>query len=424
MLTKETYLEYINILEDELVPAMGCTEPIALAYGAAKCREVLGAVPERIEAHCSGNIIKNVRCVTIPHSHGLCGIEAAVILGAVGGDCSRSLEVLTSIKEDDVILTQKLLNEGACKVSLLDSHHALHFVLKFFKEDDWAEVEIKSSHTNITKIIKNGEVLWDINITSDKKNLDYLKLNLDDIFEFANTFEINDLKGLLDTQIKCNMAIAEEGLMGGYGVGIGKMIRLAYSKGVLTEMKAYAASASEARMGGCELPVVVNSGSGNQGIAASVPVIVYVRYLGLSEEKLYRGLAFSNLLTAFQKMYIGKLSAFCGAVSAACAAGTALTYLDGGNMTQIQNTIENTLANIPGIICDGAKVSCAAKISSALDAAYLAHRMAMQNQAYKAFTGILQESADETISCVGSIGKDGMKETDKEILRIMLGGKS
>lgn len=420
MLTKDTYLEYIRILEDELVPAMGCTEPIALAFGAAKCRSVLGCVPDRIEALCSGNIIKNVRCVTIPHSHGLCGIEAAVILGAVGGDCERNLEVLTSVKEDDIVLTEKLLESGICKVSLLESNHALHFVLRFYKGDESAEVEIKSSHTNITKIIKNGEVLWDIKVTPTKKNLDYSKLNLDDITEFANTFEISDLKDLLDTQISCNMAIAEEGLKGGYGIGIGQMIKLAYSPGVLTEMKAYAASASEARMGGCELPVVVNSGSGNQGIATSVPVIVYARYLNLSDEKLYRGLAFSNLLTAFQKMYIGKLSAFCGAVSASCAAGTALTYLDGGNMTQIQNTIENTLANIPGIICDGAKVSCAAKISSALDAAYLAHRMAMQDHAYAANTGILQKSANDTISCVGAIGKDGMKETDKEILRIML----
>lgn len=420
MLTKDTYLEYIRILEDELVPAMGCTEPIALAFGAAKCRSVLGCVPDRIEALCSGNIIKNVRCVTIPHSHGLCGIEAAVILGAVGGDCERNLEVLTSVKEQDIALTEKLLESGICKVSLLESDNALHFVLRFYKGDESAEVEIKSSHTNITKIIKNGEVLWDIEITPTSKNLDYSKLNLDDITEFANTFEISDLKDILDTQISCNMAIAEEGLKGGYGVKIGQMIKLAYSPGVLTEMKAYAASASEARMGGCELPVVVNSGSGNQGIATSVPVIVYVRALNLSDEKLYRGLAFSNLLTALQKMYIGKLSAFCGAVSASCAAGAALTYLDGGDMTKIQKTIDNTLANIPGIICDGAKVSCAAKISSALDAAYLAHRMAMQDHAYAANTGILQKSANETISCVGAIGKDGMKETDKEILRIML----
>ncbi len=423
MLDRATYLEYINILQDELVPAMGCTEPIALSFGAAKCREVLGVCPERIEAHCSGNIIKNVRCVTIPHSDGLCGIEAAVILGAVGGDCNKNLEVLTSVTPNDIAITKKLLEDGVCEVSLLESHHALHFVLKFFSGNDSAEVEIKSSHTNITKIVKNGEVLWDINVTPDKKQLDYSKLNLDDIFEFANTFELDDLKPLLDTQTKCNMAIAEEGLKGNYGVGIGQIIRLAYAKSVLTEMKAYASSASEARMGGCELPVVVNSGSGNQGIATSVPVIVYARYLNLSQEQLYRGLAFSNLLTAFQKMYIGKLSAFCGAVSASCASGAALTYLDGGDITQIHNTIENTLANIPGIICDGAKVSCAAKISSALDAAYLAHRMAMQNRAYSAFTGILQESANETISCVGAIGKDGMKETDKEILRIMLGNK-
>ncbi len=421
MLTTEKYNEYIAILENELVPAMGCTEPIALAYGAAKCREVLGALPDRIEALCSGNIIKNVKCVTIPHSNGLCGIEAAVILGAVGGDSDRQLEVLTAVKTEDIALTNDLLREKACKVSLLESKHALHFVLKMYSGDNSALVEIKSAHTNITKIIKNDDVLWDINVVPEKKFINYSLLNLEDIEEFANTFDLNDLKELLDTQIKCNMAIAEVGLKGDYGIGIGSMIRLAYAPSVLTEMKAYASSASEARMGGCELPVVVNSGSGNQGIATSVPVIVYARYLGLSDEQLYRGLAFSNLLTAFQKMYIGKLSAFCGAVSASCAAGAALTYLDGGTSTQIQDTIDNTLANIPGIICDGAKVSCAAKISSALDAAYLAHRMAMQGHAYSAHMGILQESTDDTISCVGTIGKEGMKETDKEILKIMLG---
>lgn len=421
MLTAEKYNEYIAILENELVPAMGCTEPIALAYGAAKCREVLGAIPEKIEALCSGNIIKNVKCVTIPHSNGLCGIEAAVVLGAVGGESERQLEVLTSVESEHVALTNKLLRDGICKVSLLDSSHALHFVLKMYSGKDSALVEIKSAHTNITKIIKNDEVLWDIDTVPEKKYINYSLLNLDDIEEFANTFKLEDLKELLDTQIKCNMAIAEVGLKGEYGIGIGKMIRLAYAPSVLTEMKAHACSASEARMGGCELPVVVNSGSGNQGIATSVPVIVYSRYLGLSEEQLYRGLAFSNLLTAFQKMYIGKLSAFCGAVSASCAAGAALTYLDGGTSAQIQDTIDNTLANIPGIICDGAKVSCAAKISSALDAAYLAHRMAMQGQAYSAHMGILQESTDDTISCVGTIGKEGMKETDKEILKIMLG---
>ncbi len=420
MLTTEKYNEYIAILENELVPAMGCTEPIALAYGAAKCREVLGALPDRIEALCSGNIIKNVKCVTIPHSNGLCGIEAAVILGAVGGDSERQLEVLTAVKDEDVELTNCLLRQKLCRVSLLESEHALHFVLKMYSGSDSALVEIKSAHTNVTKIVKNGEVLWDINTVPEQKFINYSLLNLDDIEEFANTFKLDDLKDLLDTQIKYNMAIAEVGLNGGYGIEIGNMIRLAYAPSVLTEMKAYASSASEARMGGCELPVVVNSGSGNQGIATSVPVIVYARYLGLSDEQLYRGLAFSNLLTAFQKMFIGKLSAFCGAVSASCAAGAALTYLDGGTSTQIQDTIDNTLANIPGIICDGAKVSCAAKISSALDAAYLAHRMAMQGHAYSARMGILQESTDDTISCVGTIGKDGMKETDKEILKIML----
>ena len=254
----------------------------------------------------------------------------------------------------------------------------------------------------------------------EKEETDRGLLNLEDIREFADTVELSDVKELLDAQIRSNMAIAHEGMTGKYGLGIGRVIRENYSHDMLTRMRSLTAAASEARMGGCDMPVVINSGSGNQGIACSVPLIVYAREMELPDYSLYRALVFSNLLTVYQKQYIGKLSAFCGAVSASCAAGAAITYMVGGDISLIKKTIENTLANIPGIICDGAKISCAAKIAACLDAAFLAHHLAMNGQSYAPYTGILQEETAETISCVGQIGKDGMKETDREILKIML----
>lgn len=283
-------------------------------------------------------------------------------------------------------------------------------------------LEIKYDHINVTKIVKNQEVLLD----SDHKSgetpaaADRTLLNLEDIKTFADTVEIDDVKEIIENQIRSNMAIAHEGMTGKYGLGIGRIIRETYSNDMLTKMRSLTAAASEARMGGCDMPVVINSGSGNQGIACSVPLIVYAREMELPDYVLYRALVFSNLLTVYQKQYIGKLSAFCGAVSASCAAGAGITYMGGGELSVIKKTIENTLANIPGIICDGAKISCAAKIAASLDAAFLAHHLAMNGQSYAPYTGILKEEAGETISCVGQIGKEGMKETDKEILRIML----
>jgi L-cysteine desulfidase len=243
---------------------------------------------------------------------------------------------------------------------------------------------------------------------------------MENIKEFADTVELSKVQHLIERQITCNMAIANEGMKGGYGLGLGKLLVESYPDTTLNQMKAYAAAGSEARMGGCDLPVIINSGSGNQGIASSVPVVVYARIKQVDQETLYRSLVFSNLLTIYQKTYIGKLSAFCGAVSASCASGAALTYMVGGTLDQIKMTVENTLANIPGIICDGAKISCAAKIATSLDAAIMAHNLAMKNKVYAPYTGILQEDTPETISCVGYIGKEGMKQTDKEILKIMI----
>lgn len=420
MKTKPFYRDYIDILENELVPAMGCTEPIALAYGAAYCRSVLGEEPKQILAECSGNIVKNVRCVIIPHSNGMAGIETAVVLGALGGDHKKELEVLTTVKQHHIDEAKAFIESRRCFVKLLDSATPLHFIITMEGERNSALVEIGESHTNVVRVEKNGEVLLKKDFKGYEESINYGALNLDDIKAFADGVDLDDVRELLDRQIECNMAICREGMKGGYGVGIGKIIKSSYPDEVITRMKSMASSGSEARMGGCEYPVIVNSGSGNQGITASVPVIVYAESMGLSMETLYRGLVFSNLLTVYQKMYIGKLSAFCGVVSAGCAAGAAITYMLDGSVERIQKTIENTLANIPGIICDGAKVSCAAKIATSIDAAYLAHRMAMNDAVYIANTGILQKTTSKTISCVGTIGKDGMRETDREILKIIL----
>ncbi len=422
MMTNEMIEDYIKILESELVPAMGCTEPIALAYGGARARGILGGMPEKVIAKCSGNIIKNVRCVTIPNSKGLVGIEAGVLLGIAGGNAGKQMEVLEDVSDADIEKAKEMLKKGVCKVEFLDSPSVLHIILELYTEEHSAVVEIRDGHTNITSIRKDGKELLEGAAKFEHDDTDERKviLNMENIKEFADTVELSKVQHLIERQITCNMAIANEGMKGGYGLGLGKLLVESYPDTTLNQMKAYAAAGSEARMGGCDLPVIINSGSGNQGIASSVPVVVYARIKQVDQETLYRSLVFSNLLTIYQKTYIGKLSAFCGAVSASCASGAALTYMVGGTLDQIKMTVENTLANIPGIICDGAKISCAAKIATSLDAAIMAHNLAMKNKVYAPYTGILQEDTPETISCVGYIGKEGMKQTDKEILKIMI----
>lgn len=414
---------YLSIMKEELIPAMGCTEPIALAYAAAKARKLMGCDPERLAARCSGNMVKNVRCVQIPNSGGLVGIEAAVALGALGGDSENGMEVLACVDEEARARVRGFLKDEKCKVLFLDSDIPLHFIVEAWAGEESVSVEVRYAHTNLYEVKKNGAVIQcaDEHGNDAKKRADRSLLNIDQIRQFADEVPLSSIRPMLDRQIRCNMDIAYEGMAGDYGLGIGRVIRACYAESPLTRMKAYAAAASEARMEGCDMPVVINSGSGNQGIASSVPVIVYAREYSIPQEKLYRALAFSSLLTIHQKEFIGKLSAFCGAVSASCASGAAITYLSGGSIEQIKYTIGNTLANIPGIICDGAKASCAAKIATSLDAAMMAHFLAMQNKSYSAFTGILKEEAEETISCVGYIGKVGMRQTDKEIIQMMLG---
>lgn len=422
MLDEKLQEEFINIIKEELVPAMGCTEPIALAYAAAKGREVLECEPERITARCSGNMIKNVRCVTIPNSGGLTGIEAACLLGAVAGDASAGMEVLEKVRDADRTRAGEMTNGGCCKVEFLDSEIPLHFIIELTASGHTVAVEVRHTHTNIVSITKDGGVVFGKGKEAADKgySTDRSRLSLETIKAFADEVELKRIRDIYERQIRYNMDIAYEGISGNFGIGIGRVIRESYADGVVTRMKAFAAAASEARMGGCDMPVIINSGSGNQGIASSVPVVVYAREKNIPTEKLYRSLAFSSLLTIYQKEFIGKLSAFCGAVSAACASGAAITYMAGGTLSQIKATIDNTLANIPGIICDGAKISCAAKIASSIDASMMAHYLAMRNKEYEAYTGILKENAGETISCVGYIGKIGMRQTDKEIIKMML----
>ncbi len=420
MINETIKQNFLAILKEELIPARGCTEPIALAYAAAKGRELLERLPDRIVARCSGNMIKNVRCVRIPNSEGMTGIEAAVSLGALEGDAALQMEVLEKVTSDGIARTRSFLQEGCCTVSYLESTIPLHFIIELYAQNESVTVEVRYSHTNIVKIVKNGEtVFMTEDLREETEVADRSDLSVENIRLFAETVEWEAIRPFAEKQIACNMAIAERGMQGDFGVGIGKAIQEVYASSTFTHIRAYAAAASEARMEGCDMPVIITSGSGNQGITSTVPIIVYAREKGVDQERMHRSLIFSSLLTVYQKEYIGKLSAFCGAVSAACAAGAAITFMVGGTTEQINDTIDNTLADIPGIICDGAKASCAAKISSALDAALFAHSLAMQGKAYEANTGILRTKTAETISSVGHIGRVGMQPTDQEIVKIL-----
>lgn len=420
---KNTYKLYIKILEEELVAAMGCTEPIAIAFAAARAREVLGEEPIKVSAKCSGNIIKNAMCVTVPNTDGLVGIKASTIVGIVAGDADKELEVISKVTKEDIEKTKKLMDKDYCTIENLESPIQLHIQIEVESENHSAMVEIKYAHNNITKIIKDNKVIFEAEESEDKYLgvfVDRKILNVKDIYEFANTVDLKDIKKLIDKQIKFNMDIANEGLTGNYGVGIGKVLLNTGDGSVVTKMKAYAAAASEARMSGSAMPVMTNSGSGNQGMTASIPVIIYAKEKNLSEEMMYRGLIFSNMLTIHQKTGIGRLSAFCGAVVAGCAIGAAITYLENGTLEQIEKTIVNTLANISGIVCDGAKPSCGAKIATSIDAGMMGHYIAMTDKGYDYNTGILKNDIEETIKVIGRLGKEGMKHTDEEILEIML----
>ena len=422
-MNQEQIKNYVTILEEELVPALGCTEPIAVAFAAAKTREILGCFPEHITISCSGNIIKNVKSVTVPNSNGLRGIDAAATLGTVGGCAELQLEVLSRVTDEHISLTRKLLGEGFCDTRFATNVDKLYLKVEASAGGDTACVIIQGHHTNITDIYKNGELIHHVDFTGDSGNDrkgDRSQLTVRSILEFADAVDIEAIKPILDRQIECNLNIAEEGMDTRYGAGVARALLDDGKITVYTIARAKAAAASEARMAGCSLPVVINSGSGNQGITVSVPVIEYARAMNYSPRKLYRALAVSNLTSIHLKHFIGDLSAFCGAVTASCGVGAALSYLDGGNYTEVSDTITNTLASVSGIFCDGAKPSRAAKVAAALDAAFLSFRMSRKHNTYNPGEGVVGEDVEQTIRGVGLIGREGMEETDQHILKIMM----
>ncbi len=414
------YKAYLAIINGELLPALGCTEPIAIALAAAKVREVLGDMPDEISLLCSGNVIKNVQGVIVPNSGGLYGVKAAAILGVLAGDCNAELEVITNVSQTQREETKKLLNTNFCNCKLKEDIDNLFISIVAKKGSETALVTIVNRHNLITRIEKNNKVLYSLDgIGTDKHNKYKKLLNVKDIIEFANVIDLNEVKDTIIKQIDCNTLISIEGLENKYGACIGKTMLKTYPNHISTIARAKAAAGSDARMAGCTKPVVINAGSGNQGLTVSLPVVEYGKHLNVSQEKIYRAVVLSNLMSIHLKRHIGNLSAFCGAVTAAAGVSAALTYLRDGSFEYICNSITNTLCNVGGIICDGAKTSCAAKISSSVDAAILASEMSFNNCVFQSGEGLVQEDIEDTIRAIGHVGKVGMNVTDIEILKIM-----
>ena len=415
------YQKYVHILREELRPAMGCTEPIAIAYAAAKARAVLGAMPERLLVEVSGNIIKNVKSVVVPHTGGLRGIPTAAAAGTVAGDADAELEVLSRVTEQEIAAMGAFLEKTPIEVRHADTGHIFDIMITAYCGDDSSFVRIVDYHTNVVSVKRNGEVLLEREIVTQSDGLtDRTCLSIEDIVDFAGSVDLEDVRELLERQIAYNMAIAEEGLRHSYGANIGKTVLRGRENDINYKMRAWAAAGSDARMNGCELPVVINSGSGNQGITASVPVIVYARETGKTHEELLRALCVSNLVTTHLKTGIGRLSAYCGAVSAGCGAGAGVAYLKGGRFDMIAHTVVNAVAVDSGIVCDGAKASCAAKIASAVDAGLLGLAMYEDGNQFFGGDGIVKKGVENTIASVGRLARFGMEQTDKEIIRLMM----
>lgn len=417
------YAAYVQTLKEELVPAMGCTEPIALAYGAARAREVLGEMPDRVVVGASGSIIKNVKSVIVPNTDHLKGIPAAAAAGIVAGDADKELEVIASVSSEQTAQMKEFMEQVPITVEHIDNGITFDIVITLYKGVSYARVRIANYHTNIVLVEKNGEILEKKPVAGESEDglTDRSLLNMKDILDFARTVDIEDVREVLEHQIDYNWAIAEEGIRGNYGANIGSVLLDMEGESVRVRAKAMAAAGSDARMNGCELPVIINSGSGNQGITASVPVIVYAKDMKVSHETLLRALTLSNLTAIHQKTAIGRLSAYCGAVSAGAGAGAGIAYLHGGDYKEIVHTVVNALAIVSGIVCDGAKASCAAKIASAVDAGILGYQMYIRGQQFYGGDGIVTKGVEETLKNVGRLGKEGMKATNEEIIRIMIG---
>lgn len=416
------YQQYINILREELRPAMGCTEPIAMAYAAAKARQTLGEMPEKIRLFVSGNIIKNVKSVVVPNTGGLHGMAAAICAGIVAGDADRELQVISSVPKEKHAEIKAYMDGVDLDIQPAYSDLVFDIDLFVYAKDNCVRLRIANHHTNIVLIERNGEILLELPVTESSEDhlTDKTCLTIERIVEFADCLDVEDIRSCVGEQIRCNMEIAEEGLRGDWGANIGTVILRRQGGDLAKRASAYAAAGSDARMSGCEKPVMIVSGSGNQGITASVPVVVYARETGASEEQLLKAVAVSNLVTIHQKTGIGRLSAYCGAISAGCGAGAGIAYLNGGDAHAIAHTVVNAIAILSGTICDGAKPSCAAKIASAVDAGILGYHMYLEGQQFYGGDGIVTKGVDNTVYNVGKLAREGMRQTDRTILEIML----
>ena len=419
----EKYQAYVQILKEELVPAMGCTEPIALAYAAAKAREVLGEIPDEVKVEASGSIIKNVKSVIVPNTNHLKGIPAAATAGIIAGKAEKELEVIAEVTEEQIEEMKEFLKTRKITVEHVDHGITFEIIVTVTKGDSYAMVRIANYHTNIVHIEKDHKVLLDIPVEGESEEglTDRSLLDVEDIWDFINTVEIDDIREVIGRQIEYNTAIADEGLRGDYGANIGRVLLETYGDAdVKVRAKARAAAGSDARMNGCELPVIINAGSGNQGMTCSIPVLEYAKELNSGEDKTYRALALSNLVAIHQKTGIGRLSAYCGAVSAGAAAGAGIAYLCGGGYEEVIHTVVNALAIVSGMVCDGAKASCAAKIAESVDAGILGYNMYIRGQQFYAGDGIVTRGVEATIHNIGRLGKDGMRETNEEIIKMMI----
>ncbi len=415
------YRTYVEILKEELIPAMGCTEPISIAYAAAKARQVLGFEPKSIDVVASPNIIKNVKSVIVPNTGSLRGIAAAAVAGAIAGSADDELQVLSHVTPEQIELISAALEKIHCTVKSSDNGFVFYVSVNAKADEHSALVEIAGNHTNIIRIERDGGLLFAkeyLEKGSQSPN-DRGLLNVKDIIEFADCVKLDDVSDILDRQIEYNTAIAEEGLRNSWGANIGSILLRSYGNSLHNRAKAYAAAGSDARMSGCEMPVVINSGSGNQGLTASLPVIVYAKELAVGKETLYRALVVSNLVTIHLKTGIGPLSAYCGATSAGCGAGAGITYLYGGKYHEIAHTVVNALAINSGMICDGAKPSCAAKIASAVEAGLLGMQMQSHDSQFYDGEGIVVKGVENTIRNVSKVAHDGMRDTDRMIISLM-----
>lgn len=414
------YENYLTILKGELIPAMGCTEPIAIAFAAAKAREALGQMPEEMLARCSGNIIKNVKGVIVPNSGGQKGVAAAAVLGAVAGQAERELEVISQVTPEQIEMARQLTAQGICRCELEEGEENLFIRIEVKAGFQTAAVEVRTRHNHIYRIEKNGELLFSQPELATSTFGDKSQLTIQDILCFADEVRLEDVRDIIARQIACNSAISEEGLKNPWEAQVGRTFLEAGCDDVRTKARAAAAAGSDARMNGCELPVVINAGSGNQGMTCSLPVLEYADELQSGEEKTYRALVLSNLVAIHQKTGIGRLSAYCGAVSAGAAAGAGIAYLCGGGYEEVIHTVVNALAIVSGMVCDGAKASCAAKIASSVDAGILGYNMYLRGQQFYAGDGIVTKGVEATIQNIGRLGKDGMKETNEEIIKMMI----